>query len=322
MTNISEAAVKNAILGSAPERKEELEKLWLEHMPQVNQIEDRLGFSLEAGSFGLILFNHKTMCKIWLLGFAAQKSFNLYYPYLFLSQATGTPFAPLEITQEDASSKLKESIISLLESVSYLKSIESIEQFSWPQAVPKPDSGKPKDINGSMAFDILCITAAYCFLHELKHVQFRNSNTILDYHQEEYECDKYARDFLLEKIEVYSRTSGYDLALLKSKRGMAIALASVMLLVITPEDNWKGSTTHPPVLTRIQELVDNINVSDNDYFWQYLSCLLLSVIEHKKIAVTPSVVKTQQGYCQMLLAAIDSHLTSASSATSTQPIIV
>lgn len=266
MDNAAEHAVRNAILGSAPERAHELENLWSEHKPQINQIEDKLGFSLEAGSFGLVLFNHKTMCKLWLLGFAAQKSFNLYFPYLLLSQATGIPFSPYELTKKDSCSQENKEIIGLLDSITNLKSLESIDDFNWPMSIPDPESGKPNDLNGSMAFDLLCIAAAYCFLHELRHVQFRNLGSSLSEHEEEYECDKYARNFLLEKIEEYVKYSGYDLSLIKSKRGMAIAIASVMLLVITPETHWGGTESHPSVVSRIQELVNYIGVSDNDYF--------------------------------------------------------
>ncbi len=91
---------------------------------------------------------------------------------------------------------------------------------------------------------------------------------------------------------------------------MAIALASILLLVITPENHWQGSTSHPSVVSRIQELVNAVGVSDNDYFWSYLACLLLSVIYGKNISINSAIVKTQREYCLILLSAIDSHLTS------------
>jgi hypothetical protein len=307
----AEDAVKTVIIASAPEREAELSGMWDEHHPQVNQVDDRQGFTLEAGSFGLVLFNHKTMCQIWLLGFAAQHSFNFYFPYLLLSQITGISFSPHDISSEEKALEINRKISDLFVSIHSLKDVERIEDFCWPIDVPRPDEGKPKDINGSMVFDLLCMASAYCFLHELKHVQFSNTNERTDPLQEEHECDKYAREFLLDKIEDYSKDTGYDLSLLRNKRGMAIALASVLLLTITPKDKWSGSSSHPSIVSRVQELVNSIRVSDNDLFWPYLSCLLLSEINDKGISVNSAIVKTQREYCFILLGAVDSHLRSS-----------
>jgi hypothetical protein len=309
MNNLAENAVKIVICASAPEREAELSQMWDEHQPNVNQVDDKNGFTLEAGSFGLVLFDHKTMCQIWLLGFAAQHSFNLYLPYLILSQATGLSFSPADTATEQEAIDIQNEISALYVAIINLKEAENIDSVTWPSSISRPDDGKPSDVNGSMVFDLLCMASAYCFLHELRHVQLRNLGNNLDPIQEEHECDKYARDFLLEKIEDYAQQSGYDLTLLKNKRGMAIALASILLLVVTPESHWEGSTTHPSVVSRIQELVNAIGVSDNDYFWSYLACLLLSVISSKGISIDSVIVKTQREYCLILLGAINSHLT-------------
>lgn len=312
MNNAAENAVKVCICGSAPEREAELSQMWAEHQPAINQTNDKSGFTLEAGSFGLVLFDHKTMCQIWLLGFAAQHSFNLYIPYLILSQVTALSFSPTDTAKEQECIDIHNEISGIYRAIKDLNEVDRVDDVTWPPGIPKPDDGKPSDVNGSMAFDLLCMASAYCFLHELRHVQLRNSNNNLNPIQEEHECDTYARDFLLEKIEEYAQQSGYDLTLLKNKRGMAIALASILLLVVTPESHWQGSGSHPSIVSRIQELVNAIEVSDNDYFWSYLACLLLSVISCKKLSVDPTIVKTQREYCLILLGAIDSHLASRS----------
>ena len=81
----TEEAVKRLILGAAPEREDDFLSLWNQYAPQIEFIEDKEGFSLEAGAFGLVLFNHKSMAQIWLLGFAAQYAFHAYLPYMKLS---------------------------------------------------------------------------------------------------------------------------------------------------------------------------------------------------------------------------------------------
>lgn len=301
-------AVKAAILGSAPERQEELEKLWEEHSPQINQASDKEGFTLEAGSFELILFDHKTMCKLWLFGFSTQRAFNLFLPYLYLSQITKNSFNPHALIEEDSKSSHALRIHEIIKAIRALKEVSSLEDINWPSSVPKPYSGKPSDLNGSMAFDLLCMVAAYCFLHEFRHVQIRNEGKDLDVHEEEFECDSYARDFLLGKIDEYSNATGYDKALLINKRSMAMALASVLLYVITPELCWSGSSTHPAISKRIKNITSALEVEDDDYFWTYLSCALISVIRIDDIEIQDTVVVDQKGYALFLIQSIENHL--------------
>ncbi|MBE7527716.1 MAG: hypothetical protein HS120_09530 [Burkholderiales bacterium] len=301
-------AIKNVISASAPERSGEILQMWEKYNPQPNLVGDRSGFTLEAGSFGLLVFNHKTMCKIWLLGFAAQHSFNLYQPHLFLAQIIKYPFSLEHLADDVDANQINGKITAIYNLINELVATDSIENINWPAGVPKPDDGKPSDVFGSVVFDLLCMASAYCFLHELRHIQYRESGETLSPVEEEFACDKYARDFLLEKIDVYAKSSGYDLALLKNKRGMAIALASILLLVITPESHWSGSSSHPSVVERILELAKNISIGDNDYLWFYLSSLLLSEIKIKEIQVNPVAITTQRDYCFVLLRAIQAHL--------------
>ncbi|MEZ7207156.1 phage exclusion protein Lit family protein [Pseudoalteromonas sp. DY56-GL79] len=308
-------AVKAAIVGSAPERREELEKLWEEHSPQVNQASDKEGFTLEAGSFGLILFDYKTMCNLWLFGFSTQEAFNLFLPYLYLSQITKIPFNPHILTEDDSKSSHALRIDEIIRAIRALKEAGSIENINWPSSVPKPDSGKPSDLNGSMAFDLLCMVAAYCFLHEFRHVQIRNEGKVLDIHEEEFECDSYARDFLLGKIDEYSNTTGYDKDLLINKRSMAMALASVLLYVVTPEAYWNGSLTHPAISERIKNISSALEVKDDDYFWTYLSCALISVVRIDGIKIQNMVIVDQKSYALFLIQSIEKHLKSQSTRT-------
>jgi len=297
MTNSTEIAVKSVILASAPERNVELLKMWEDFQPNFQMANDKPGFTLEAGSFGLIIFDHKTMCQIWLLGFSAQHTFNLYLTDLYFYQATQLLFSPTQIFTNEVEAKVTE-VYGLIEE---LREHESIDSFEWPSNIPSPYNGKPQDVNGSMVFDLLCIASAYCFLHEFRHVQIRKSEISLDIHDEEYQCDKFARDFLISQIGEYAENSGYDTNTLKNKRLMAIALAAVLLFVITPEDLWDGSETHPPVANRIEELTKNVTIGDNDYFWAYLSSLLLSLLLTKKKSIPSTQIYSQRNYCMNLL---------------------
>jgi len=111
---LTEDAVKRLIVASAPERKKEFESLWSEFFPQIEFIEDREGFSLEAGAFSLILFNHKSMSQIWLLGFAAQYALHAYSPYLVLSQLLKLPITSDDFKEHQESKQLVDAARNLL----------------------------------------------------------------------------------------------------------------------------------------------------------------------------------------------------------------
>lgn len=317
MNNAAEDAVKIVICASAPERETELSRMWDEHHPYVNHVDDRSGFTLEAGSFGLIVFNHKSMCQIWMLGFAAQHSFDLFLPYLIVSQVNGSSLLPPEAIAGPEEKNIFAKILAIFQAIDELKESDNMANVNWPHSIPMPTDGRPAGVKEGMTFDLLCIASAYCFLHELRHVQLRNECTGLDSAQEEHACDQYARDFLLDEVEHYAQISGHNLAKLKNKRSMGIALASIFLLVVTPESNWEGTATHPSVGSRIQGLVDAVGVSDNDYFWSYLACLLLTVYCARNVPVNSAPVMTQREYCMLLLNAIDSRLTSSFTRTET-----
>lgn len=309
----AEESVRRAIYASAPEKKAEFDDLWHRYNPVVDMAEDKIGFTLEAGAFGLVVFEHKTMCQIWLLGFAAQASLSIYSPYLLLSEGAQLPFSADVVSEEKDIAPLSDFVKQIFSKIEELRGLNYKSDFIWPDGIPAPEEGKPKDINDSMAFDLLCIAAAYCFLHEINHVFLSKTNQGMSKQQEEHACDCFAREFLLGSINEYSASSGYDLDFLKSKRSMAIALASVLLFVITPEERWAVSEYHPPIVDRIRALANYSDLPKNDRCWVYLSCLLLSIMTYRGINAGQSHVNSQKEYCLYLLASVESHLTIRSS---------
>lgn len=309
MNEIStEQAVKRLILAAAPEREEEFNALWDEFSPQIELIEDKEGFSLEAGAFELILFNHKSMAQIWLLGFAAQYAYHAYLPYLTLSQLSKLPITSDDFNGYIETKQVVDEARKLLEQTIELNKTHSIDEFSWPKNVPEPSNGKPNDVNGSMVFDLLCMGGAYCFLHEIKHVMFKQSEESIGSHDEEMQCDAFARQFLLEKIVVYSQKSGYPAELVKTKRAMSIGLTSLLILTLTPNNQWFASNSHPSVLDRISALTDSLKLTDNSYFWGYLSCIIILIMERNNIKFSYPAITSQQAFCKFLLGQLNERI--------------
>lgn len=300
-TQASEAA-KRVIFESAPERIGELEKIWNEYSPQFSLTTDKRGFSAEAGPFGLVLFTNRTMLQIWLLGFAAWKSLYSYSALFVILQGSKGKFIANEVNALKGQSEFDQEYDQLILDVRKLAEIENIDDFEWPNHVPMPDDGKPQDIEGSVVFDLVCMAAAYVFLHEVQHVKFQDGkHDDLDPVDEELACDKFAREILLGELEVYADQSGYPLEKLKTKRAMSIAIASLLLLVITPKESWGGSRSHPSVSNRIEQLVNYLQIPDNDTFWNFFSCLVLSQLRKEGGMPDELVFSSQKDLCLKLV---------------------
>ena len=248
------------------------------------------------------------MSQIWLLGFAAQYALHAYSPYLALSHLLGLPVTSNGFKYCQESKRLIHEARNLLARTIELNGLSSMDEFSWPNCVPEPSKGKPRDINGSMVFDLLCIGGAYCFLHEIKHVMFKSISSSIKVHDEEMQCDAFAREFLLGNIAVYSKESGYDIEAVKTKRAMSIGLTFLLLLVLTPNNRWFGSDSHPPIFDRISALTGYLELSEDSYFWCYLSCILLLIMEHHTIEFSHPAIYSQQQFCMFLLGKLNARI--------------
>lgn len=289
-------AVLQAIFGSAPERSAEIEQLWRNYSPRFLEAGDRPGFLLEGGPFEMILFNSRTMFQIWILGFAAQQAFLDYGGLIFIGGIFG------RFPTEDVIEVRPENCNVLIQAVLDLGKIEQMRDFRWPSNIPHPKHGKPKNLYGMMTFDLLVMAAAYVFLHEVEHIRIGSpSEGRLSPREEELACDTFAREILLARIEDYARESGYALEILTTKRAMSIALASFLLLVITPPSLWGGSDSHPPVLERIQALTHSLALPPSDHFWIYLSSLLIAHLRFRGVNLPHIESVAAKDICLQLL---------------------
>ena len=270
-------AVERLILASAPEREQTLQELWDRYSPKFSLTEDKPGFSLEGGPFGLVLFTHRTMLQIWLLGFAAWRALHSYGGLLVLIDLTTKELDTDLLYTLSGQSEADDRFDGLVKKIRDLGQVDEVSHFRWPDEVPHPDSGKPEDVEGSAIFDLVCLATTYTFLHEVQHVKFLQDGTApSEPTLEELECDRFARAIFLDSIETYSATSGFPAEKVRSKRAIGLALGSFFLLVLTPAELWGGSRSHPPIAQRIRQLADACDLPAHDPFWNYLSCLVLS----------------------------------------------
>ena len=297
-------AVIELIKATSPEFAERIEKLWIKYKPNIQIASDQSGFKLEAGAYKMLVFNPMTMTRLWLLGFAAQKSFAAYIPAIMISKLNNL-WNEEELNLADERFDIKNEYGNIVDVVSELENPERMKYITWPSSVPKNEGvpKKPTDSNGMMAFDLLCMSLAYCFLHEFKHIIFQapENKSPDDPHEEEYECDAFAQEILLANLEEYSASSGYDFSLLRSKRLMAIALSSLFLFQFTPKEYWIHAKGHPPIRDRIKARFENANIGDDDLSWLYLSCILLSQLRKNNSPFEITRLNSHEDICYQII---------------------
>lgn len=263
--------IHGLIADAAPERKEELENLWIKYSPNFVHASDKPGFEMGGGAFGLIPFTPRTMGQIWLLGFAAWRSFEAYCPYILLCNE----IAPSAMSDVPDQAEADKALQDELQNVETLRTIESIETFAWPRNIPKT-SATAATVRDRAIIDLIKLASAYVFLHETRHVMFAAEETRPTAWEEERECDTFARKFLLEKIADYCEITNYGRESVSNKRLMGIALGAFILLEITPQENWTGTDDHPPIAARLRELVKGTDTHADINAWVYACCLLLN----------------------------------------------
>jgi hypothetical protein len=264
------------IRSGAPEREAELSEMWEKYSPVFLYSGDKPGFVLEAGAYGSLRLTDRTLRLIWMFGHIAWKTLYLYSGLIHVYSKSGAEFEVDELEKESSHGQLNSEVKYLLQKFHELKSVESVSDCEWPTSIPAPATRRPTDDGEQTAvFDLVGMAMVYVFLHEIRHIQF---NSVTEGRpepiKEELMCDDYARAFLFEKVAKYSAMSGDDLGKVISKRAMAVALASFLILELTPAGGLYGSESHPPIMERIKHVMNFPSLSPHDNYWLYLGSIL------------------------------------------------
>lgn len=281
MEENSEEEIKLLLGGVIPEREAEMKEYLNKYTPYFSRCDDRPGFLVEAGAFGILKFTQRTMHQMWILGFVANQALHSYSRILAILRLHSGKLDTDELNEIPDQLKEENKYKELIDAVYKLAEVNDPATFSWPNTVPKPENRKPTDMEGAATFDLICMAGAYVFLHEMKHIAFSMCNNAPNSpHEEELECDLFAKSMMLDKLDAYSKQSGYDLTRLNSKRAMSISLAFFFMLVVTPLEYWPGTESHPSIATRIESMVDGLSMHNDDVFWIYMASLFLSHLRY------------------------------------------
>ncbi len=307
MNEVSEReALDRLFRGVVPERFDEVSKLIDRYSAHFRLVGDSPGFSLEAGPFGAVQFTQRSLDQLWLFSFSGLQALHCYSGLLVIAHWNSLPITMRDLEDLPGQQPLMQKFGELLQKLTELRTAESGLDVDWSEGVPKPTAGRPQDTQHAAFFDLTLMATAYIFLHELKHVIFAaEGNAPDDPVVEEYECDAFARSILLDRVDEYSRNSGYPAEGVLMKRSMAIALASGFLFASTPKDRLGGSDTHPPIHRRWREALSSVDLPDNDYHWLFFCSVALALLVHGRMPLPTDKVASFKDYAIKLVGAVE-----------------
>jgi hypothetical protein len=235
-------AVHNALLGSAPERKAELDKLWNMLEPRFELTDDTHEgerFVMEAGMYRYVRFNHRVVRAFWIAAFAAWEA------YRAVAEAADLDAVNLSCLQE------------LIKAFDLVLSSPVPELEPLPAGLPEPGHFDQEPTLRAPG-EIAVIAIAFPLLHEVRHLQHQQEGDAADLceqdrtrrHEEELSCDAFATQFLLERLEDYARGENVSATSVRRKRELGIYFA-FFAMTLTAQPNWGASASHPALQTRI-----------------------------------------------------------------------
>jgi len=267
--------VRQLILESAPERRSDLEDLWRRFAPNFAHASDTKGFKMEGGPWGLVVFTPRTTLQIWILGFASWKAFEAYHPYVLIP-------VPLTTANDPDRVEIEKALATDLRTERELNETAELQTFMWPQHIPQPGPTPPTNTRDHAVVDLVKIATAFVFLHEVRHAIFRDENNAPESSiDEEFACDEFARDYLLDQIPLYCAETGDDQKAVLDKRLMGIVLGAFVLLQITPEDRRSGSADHPAVVARFRKLIRRQTHQSGRTVFVYACSLLFGTLRQE-----------------------------------------
>jgi len=267
----------------APERSTEVEALLHTYAPSFFEATDRQRFVLEANPLGFVLYSNRTLLQVWLLGWVMWKEMYCWSTFIWELATERRPFVLAGFTEIPGQEESYADADALYaRAVDFARS-EPIDWTRWPSAVPRPLDIALHGNEDRLINDLVHHAVAFFLLHELRHLMLRqDQRNFPDPRQEEFECDRWATEYLLARSDEYAQSSGEDPTKVRSKRAMGVALGTAVIAHIQEVGLWKPGTEHPPIADRMQRLVEAVDLPGNDYLWNVACSFLLATLRRQQ----------------------------------------
>ena len=242
------------------------------------------------------------MDVFWLIAFAGWKAIECYSPLVICSAESGQKIADL-IKADGGLDQVERAYKERRASVQAL--IEAIDPalVPWPPDIPRPSADRDAldDAQYKSAFDLTCLAVAFTLFHEFRHVILdRDNSRPADLREEELACDVWAREFMTVKLAAYAEENGHDYHEVLRKRSMGFALTALILHEITPWWDHGGNKAYFSVAIRLQTILDNTPLPENDYFWVFAASLLLGILRQKNASIDPPTMSAHSLTCALI----------------------
>lgn len=280
-TDIPPHVVLNLLLGACPEREPELQTFWDRFAPRFSLRQDDTGIVISARG-NKVSWMHKTFAHDWVVAFACFKALAAYSPHVLAVGTFAHELSAQAFAADEGLGAAEAELDALLYLARQIQQVDDLDELDWPAEVPRPGTSREalNDIKDRACFDIACLAAAATFLHEFRHVQFAaEGNAPSVRADEEKACDDFSRTMLLEKVDVYSSSTGEDAYKVVNKR--IIGLACAAMTIAQSESQGMASavqSTHPPIRERFLHLALTGGPADNATCWTYTACLLIALL--------------------------------------------
>lgn len=253
--------VWNLLIGTAPERRNDLAELRTTYSPEfciLFRVSGRDKFVMETDIDNrVITFSVHALRAFWL------GSFMMWEAYSCLHEIANGRVASFDRLDE------------MLETFGRTTEAEDPWSVRMPAGVPEPERFEGLVGEEKMTRDLAIFALGWVLLHEVGHLQYEQDGTIHRHedsadqrHQEEFSCDAFATNFLWSHVEDFALSRNTDADKIRQKRAMGIYAALFVLVSLGP-CTWEQSESHPAFQKRVDavtELIGGSTSSMSDAF--------------------------------------------------------
>lgn len=246
MTELSNEIVTKLFLAVMPEQKENIIAILKNEFIEFNHVQQISDAEIGA-LFSRITYSDKHLLCYWVGSFIAWEAYSCL-------QQNSVIF--------NQSSKFNH----LIDLFRQIKNSDNLHEIVFSQ-IPSPEDylNNNCDIEERAVAELACFALSWSFLHEVKHAIYpketesKTSNELRKI--EEFECDLFATNILLENVKEYSKKNNEKLELVLKKRRLGV-LFGLFTIVLISENNWEEGEFHPSVKDRLDAIEKNLNFEE------------------------------------------------------------
>lgn len=266
----------------APERWGEMQVLLKQYELSFCAGADKIGFVLQANPIGFVHFTNRTILHIWLLAWVMWKETYCWSTFIHLFIPRSRAFILSEFEQiPDQTESYAEADSLHSGALAFLRT-DPMNWELWPSLIPRPRDVNLSGKEDRLIKDLVHHAIAFFLLHELRHLIIHRDGCVFACPlEEEFECDRWATQYLIAESDVYAQSNCEDSVKVKSKRAMGVALGAVVIAHVQTLGLWEAGREHPPISERMKRLIEHLDLPEDDFLWNVASSFLLASLRRQ-----------------------------------------